>query len=84
MDAVLVSTKGQIVIPLAVRKALGIEPGMRVRVGVAGKQATLTPVGPKSATTLADIQALVKGKKVPKVALDDMRVKDSDAYDAGG
>jgi bifunctional DNA-binding transcriptional regulator/antitoxin component of YhaV-PrlF toxin-antitoxin module len=32
MDAVLISTKGQIVRPIGVRKALGLEPGMRVQV----------------------------------------------------
>ena len=32
MSAVLISTKGQIVLPVAVRKALGLTPGMRVNV----------------------------------------------------
>jgi AbrB family looped-hinge helix DNA binding protein len=37
MSAVLISTKGQIVLPVAVRKALGLTPGMRVNVKVNGK-----------------------------------------------
>ena len=36
MDAVLISTKGQIVLPIAVRKALGLKPGMRVNVKLDG------------------------------------------------
>lgn len=32
MGAVLISTKDQIVLPVAVRKALGLAPGMRVNV----------------------------------------------------
>ena len=36
MSAVLVSTKGQIVLPTAVRKALGLKPGMRVDIRVEG------------------------------------------------
>ena len=43
MDAVLISTKGQIVLPIAVRKALGLKPGMRVEVKLDGKRALLTP-----------------------------------------
>jgi AbrB family looped-hinge helix DNA binding protein len=34
---VRVSTNGQIVLPVAVRKALGLQPGMRVRVIDQGK-----------------------------------------------
>ena len=43
MGTVLISTKGQIVLPVAVRKALGLEPGMRVTVKLDGKHARITP-----------------------------------------
>ncbi|MFY7917421.1 MAG: AbrB/MazE/SpoVT family DNA-binding domain-containing protein [Rubrivivax sp.] len=39
IDVVLISTKGQIVLPVAVRTALGLKPGMRVQVKVEGKRA---------------------------------------------
>jgi AbrB family looped-hinge helix DNA binding protein len=39
MDVVLISTKGQIVLPVAVRTALDLKPGMRVQVKVEGKRA---------------------------------------------
>ena len=41
MNAVLISTKGQIVLPVAVRKALGLKPGMRVNVKINGKSAQI-------------------------------------------
>lgn len=74
MSAVLVSTKGQIVLPIAVRKALGLKPGMRVEVRVEGKGARLTPA-PARGVKLADIQSLFQpgGKRV---AIEDMRVTD--------
>jgi len=39
MSAVLISTKGQSVLPVAVRKALGLKPGIRVDVEVDGASA---------------------------------------------
>ncbi len=39
--AVIVSEKGQVVIPLAVRKALGIQPGSRVEFELTGGEARL-------------------------------------------
>lgn len=75
MDAVLISTKGQIVLPVAVRRALGLKPGMRVKVSLDGKRAVLTPAPSKETTQLKDIQALLAydGKPVPVQA---MRVTD--------
>ncbi len=75
MDAVLISTKGQIVLPVSVRKALGLKAGMRVNVKLEGKRAvvTLAPTTPSS--TLKDIQDLLayEGDTVPVSA---MRVTD--------
>jgi AbrB family looped-hinge helix DNA binding protein len=75
MSAVLVSTKGQIVLPVAVRKALGIKPGSRVEVHLAGKGAVITPAPPKKTVTLEEIQSLLKYSG-PPVAVKDMRVTD--------
>ena len=71
MSAVLISTKGQIVLPVTVRKALGLKPGMRVNVKVDGKGARLTPAPAKKTTTLEEIQSLLKydGPKVPVNAM---------------
>lgn len=71
MSAVLISTKGQIVLPVAVRKALGLRPGMRVNVKVDGKSARLTPAPAKRTTTIEEIQALLKytGPVVPISAM---------------
>jgi AbrB family looped-hinge helix DNA binding protein len=73
MSAVLVSSKGQIVLPSAVRKALGLKPGMRVDIRVEGKGARLTPMSAKSAAKLSEIQAILKYSG-PRVPIKDMRV----------
>lgn len=75
MSAVLISTKGQIVLPVSVRRALGLKPGMRVNVEVDGKSARLTPAPAKKTVTLTEIQALLKYKG-PVVAIDAMGVTD--------
>jgi len=73
MRAVLISTKGQIVLPVAVRKALGLSPGMRVNVKVEGKSARLTPAPAKKTATLEEIQSLLKYRG-PVVPIGAMRV----------
>ena len=75
MSAVLVSTKGQIVLPAAVRKVLGLKPGMRVDIRVEGKGARLTPAPVKETATLSEIQDILKYSG-PRVAIKDMRVTD--------
>jgi len=75
MDAVLISTKGQIVLPVAVRRALGLKPGMRVQVKVEGKRALITPAPAAQPASLKVIQALL-AYEGPPVAVDDMRVTD--------
>jgi AbrB family looped-hinge helix DNA binding protein len=75
MGAVLISTKGQIVLPVAVRKALGLRSGMRVNVKVSGKSALITPAPAKKPANLKEIQALLKYDG-PKVSIRDMRVTD--------
>lgn len=75
MAAVLISTKGQIVLPIAVRKALGLKPGMRVNVKLDGKRALLTPAPAAKTASLKAIQSLLNydGPTVPVSA---MRVTD--------
>lgn len=75
MGAVIVSTKGQIVLPVAVRKALGLRPGMRVDIRIEGKGARITPAPVKHTATLAEIQSILKHSG-PRVAVKDLRVTD--------
>jgi AbrB family looped-hinge helix DNA binding protein len=75
MPAVLISTKGKILIPVAVRKALGLKPGMRVNIKVNGKSARITPAPTKKTVCLKEIQSLLKYDG-PAVAVADMRVTD--------
>jgi antitoxin PrlF len=75
MGAVLVSTKGQIVLPAAVRKALGLKPGMRVEIRIEGKGARLTPAPVKKTAKLSEIQAILKYSG-PRMPVRDMRVTD--------
>lgn len=78
MSAVLISTKGQIVLPVAVRKALGLRPGMRVNVKVDGKRAMLTPAPAKKTVTIEQIAALLnyQGPAVPVSAMRVTNYKD--------
>ena len=75
MDAVLISTKGQIVLPVAVRRALGLKPGMRVQVKVEGRRATITPAPAGKPSSLAAVQDVL-AYEGPPVAIEDMRVTD--------
>jgi AbrB family looped-hinge helix DNA binding protein len=75
MSAVLISTKGQIVLPKAVRTALGLKPGMRVEVKVEGKKAFITPTAEKKTVSLKQIQSLLKYDG-HVVAVSDMRITD--------
>ncbi len=56
MYTVTVSPKFQVVIPLAVRRAMGLEPGMRLVVKQHGKAIELLPV-----PTLDELKAELKG-----------------------
>jgi AbrB family looped-hinge helix DNA binding protein len=73
MGAVLISTKGQIVLPKAVRQALGLKPGMRVDVTVEGKNARIAPAPEKHTVSLKEIQSRLKYEG-STVAISDMRV----------
>lgn len=75
MSAVLISTKGQVVLPVSVRKALGLKPGMRVNVELEGKRAVITAAPAPKTASLEEIQSLLdyRGPVVPVSA---MRVTD--------
>ncbi len=75
MSTVLISTKGQIVLPVAVRKALGLKPGMRVTVKLDGKKALITPAPAKKTVSLQQLQSLLQYEG-PPVSIDAMRVTD--------
>ena len=75
MSAVLVSTKGQVVLPAAVRKALGLKPGMRVNIRVEGKGARITLAPVKQAVALQEIQNILRYSG-PNVPVQKMRVTD--------
>lgn len=75
MGAVLISTKGQIVLPIAVRSALGLKPGMRVNVEVDGKKALITAAPQKKATSLEAIRSRLKYDG-PVISVAAMRVTD--------
>ncbi len=76
MGIVLVSKEGQILLPVAVRKALGLTPGMRVEVRVEGKCARITPTPAGHTVKLAEIQSILKYSG-PKLLVKDMRVTES-------
>ena len=48
MDSVTVSPKFQVVIPVKVRKMLGVKPGQKMRVIAYGNQVVFIPVRPIS------------------------------------
>lgn len=75
VGAVLISTKGQIVLPVAVRTALGLKPGMRVNVKVNGKNALIAPAPEKRTVSLQQIQSLLQYEG-PTVPVSAMRVTD--------
>lgn len=75
MSSSLISTKGQIVLPVAIRKALGLKPGMRVEVLMDGKGARIVPAPSRNGVKLTEIQALFR-KPRRTVATEDLRVTD--------
>lgn len=75
MAVVLVSTKGQIVLPMAVRKALGLKPGMRVDVRLDGRCARIAPATAGKPATIDEVRAAL-GRSSRRVAVKDMRVTD--------
>lgn len=75
MATVLISSKGRIVLPAAVRKVLGLKPGMRIEIRIEGESARLTPVPVKKTAKLSEIQEILKYSG-PRILVRDMRVTD--------
>jgi AbrB family looped-hinge helix DNA binding protein len=69
---VIVSVKGQIVIPAAVRQALGIVEGTRVRVEIdeSNESIVLTPI---TANLIRSLRGKYKGKGLLKALAEDRR-----------
>lgn len=65
------STKGQIVVPQAVREALAWKPGMTFELILQGTSVVLRPVSPFAPTRLEDVAGCT-GYRGPPVSLEDM------------
>ena len=68
MDALSVTSKGQVTIPKAVRQQLGIRAGTRVSFRVVGDHVELTPVSSPAAVPTDGFGLLTSSK--PAVAAD--------------
>ena len=66
-----VSTKGQVVIPKPLRKALSIHPGTRLAVAQDGNAIRMTPVAARRARTAEDGYGMIKYDG-PRVRIEDM------------
>ena len=69
----IVSTKGQVVIPKNVRKALGIVPGVPINFVVEGDTARIVPVRTGAPVRVEDGFGMLKYKGAP-VSIEDMDV----------
>lgn len=72
-----VSAKGQVVIPLDVRRELGFQPGQTLRVTKAGGGVLLTPMHQKSGRTTEELVAEMRKiytHKGPPVSVEDMKL----------
>ena len=66
-----VSTKGQVVLPRAVRDQPGFQPGSELEVNVAEGVVTLTPVQPHRSYSLDDLIGIA-GYSGPPISIEDM------------
>jgi AbrB family looped-hinge helix DNA binding protein len=66
-----VSTKGQVVIPKPLRKALSIRPGTRLAVEQDGNAIRMTPVSARRSRTAEDGYGMIKYRG-PRVRIEDM------------
>lgn len=71
MPIVRTSAKGQVVIPGAIRKALGIKPGSRLHVRLEGKEVVLFPLADDPIRALRGI--LKGGPSLTKALLEDRK-----------
>jgi AbrB family looped-hinge helix DNA binding protein len=68
MDVTVLSAKGQIVLPKAIREALRLRQGDPVQMNIEGDRLVLTPVAPRSAREWQQWRGCLKGTG----ALDDL------------
>jgi AbrB family looped-hinge helix DNA binding protein len=66
MPVVKTSSKGQVVIPVNIRKKLGIKPGQKVNLTLVGDKAVITPL-PED--PIKSLRGLLKGKPIMTKAL---------------
>ena len=71
MPIVKTSAKGQVVIPKAIRRALGIKPGTRFHVRVEGKEVVLFPLPDDPIRALRGI--IKGGPSLTKALLEDRK-----------
>lgn len=71
METTRLSSKGQVIIPRAIRAARGWKPGVRFAVEEAGNAILLRPVSPFSETRIEDVLGCA-GYRGPARSLDDM------------
>ena len=75
MPVVKTSSKGQVVIPVNIRKKLGIKPGQKVRLTLLGDKAVITPL-PED--PIKALRGLLKGKPSMAKALLTDRKKEAE------
>ena len=71
MSTTTVSTKGQVVIPKPLRKALSIRPGTRLAIEQDGNAIRMTPVAARRSRTAEDGYGMIKYDGA-RVRIDDM------------
>ena len=67
-----VTTKGQVTIPLTVRRALGIQPGTDVTIALAGDHAEIRPVQGRSRSRGRLLVEALAGTADPGVTTEDI------------
>jgi len=73
MKNTLLTEKGQILIPIQIRKKYGLKPGSKVIVSDDGQGIMVTPF---TATSIRNLAGILKGKNLSKALLES-RKKDS-------
>jgi len=82
MATVSVSTKGQVVLPLEIRRKLGIEPGTRLEVELAGDTVLLRAVKTGKASSVEEGFGMLKYVG-PPVAVEEFDARIAEAFRKG-
>ena len=78
-----VSTKGQVVIPKAVRERHGLRPGARLHVEDHGDSIVLRPVRSQARYSIDDLLALPRPYEGPPLSVDEMQAAVDRAFADG-